>query len=227
MPDPQSLSDELTKSTLAALALAGVYQNLKLASLHAPANPLPNMAVEGLGLRVPKGKIIPRPTPLIVTWLAPQPVGVVPPHYYGLPERYFFGHSPEDVFSFLTGEKAKQGAEARQRLVLAQKLSEELQTLKGQTQLLTDAQLNTVAAALAQLRQLRETDEYFFNRVDPLIGLNAEVFVEQKERAEMPRGSVPAAVVADTTEPPKLRRPVGAAVYAVASALASLNPPDP
>lgn len=35
-----------------------------------------------------------------LTWLAPAPVGIVPPKYFGLPEDYFFGFTPSQVLEF-------------------------------------------------------------------------------------------------------------------------------
>lgn len=72
-----------------------------------------NILLKLAGLKPVAGKLIPRPTPLILTWLAPQPVGVVPPEWYGLPENYFFGFTPEQV---LAGVGATQTAEQRARI---------------------------------------------------------------------------------------------------------------
>lgn len=49
-----------------------------------------------LGLRPRPGSVIPGVTPLAATWLGPQPLGVINPTYFGLPEDYLFGYTPHE-----------------------------------------------------------------------------------------------------------------------------------
>ena len=73
-----------------------------------------NLLLKLSGLKAVPGKLLPRPTPFILTWLGPQPIGVIPPEWYGLPEDYFFGFTPEEV---LAGIGATQTAEQRRQIM--------------------------------------------------------------------------------------------------------------
>lgn len=81
-----------------------------------PVNPLAELALESLGLKLVAGSI--RPTPLVLTWLLPQPLGGIPPHVFGLPHDWA-GFTFEDVTEFAN----RGGVIDRQRAAAAAALA--------------------------------------------------------------------------------------------------------
>ena len=129
--------------------------NSTLLAVQNPANPLTEKLLELLAFHVKPGSVIPRPTPFVITYAGPQPIGFVPPRFFGLPEDYFFGLTPEQVIDLATGESAKQGGIETAQLVALQSQFNNAVVIARNVANLSDAQLESFRQSYIGLNNVR------------------------------------------------------------------------
>jgi hypothetical protein len=130
-----------------------------------PANPISRLVVETLGFHAGvSGKGFPlKPSPLILTYAAPQPIGLVPPSTYGLPDDYFFGFTTHEMMDIASGQAVENAAarleQQRQRLLSAARTPggfgaldrERLNQLRGDVERLLPNRTPITAAERAEI----------------------------------------------------------------------------
>jgi hypothetical protein len=150
------------------------------------------MLLGGAGFHhVPGARVIPiRPSPLIISWLAPQPVGVVPPRYFGLPENYFFGFTPKEVFGFALGEAAAQGERERKALRDLLPLAERLNELRQFPHPIPTNELAIAQELAAKVEAVRAASEYLRNRVPSVASIETDLRFQLLDRYAVAAGQL-------------------------------------
>lgn len=92
-----------------------------------PGGRLEHLLFELSGFKIVPGRVVPRPNPLIITYLAPQPVGFVPPRFFGLPEDYFFGFTAEEVLRNVGAEDDPERQQQYADLIINKQKTADLQ----------------------------------------------------------------------------------------------------
>lgn len=188
---PREIRPLVPTPTTTPGALAGVIRTLPervplLAQVAAPVPVVPPVyqpssaiTFKTLGFEVAKGAYFPKGlSPLFVTYLAPQPIGFMPPKYYGLKEDFLFGITAHRATQLFTAPEYLEAKMSQERFEKANPRNWSVEVIRGNP---TNSSTEELHRAQSYLRSQRNLNA--FERRD-LEVINGELaFRREIERA--------------------------------------------
>jgi len=126
------------------------------------------ITAKALGFHVARGVFLPKGlSPLFVTYLAPQPIGFVPPKYYGLPEDFLFGVTAHRLAQFYGAPEYLEHQLRVERAEKADRKTWSVSVTRGNPVNSTDGELR---AALTDLYSRRRSDPFALRDIEIISG---------------------------------------------------------